>query len=429
MNRSSLGQRITRLLFLSVGIITFLILLINSSFKVVLWHGLVFSVTSLVCPLIAGLYLMSLSVCTFKEQRHVLNSSLVALYLFCIGVYILVNLPAAEYMNDNKIYQIIFDDIPKKFFAATSAFAISFYLPHLVFCRDSVVKALSPKQSVILALVGGSLFFCINFYCLFSGPHAHFLQRVFIDSFMITFLLLLVIGVAYLFFSLDKKQSQFNGLEYVKQKEQWPIFYYLVCFAVILMLACAACEYRIVRFGKDNLLTASCIFFPIVMIISTLISEHWGYQAHIKLIIALFAAQLIFDAFLLSVMTLPSPRFLNLNPFYNYILPRKVPATSASSFFVFVSNSLLLGFFQRGKWALPRPARIVIANLIAGSLLCFIDYRFLFWGVYPPEQVMNLVVHVGKYEALTTVVLLPVVLWLCRLLEENDKVLVLTQRI
>lgn len=34
-------------------------------------------------------------------------------YVFCIGVFVLVNLPAAEYMHNNPVYQIIFEDIPK----------------------------------------------------------------------------------------------------------------------------------------------------------------------------------------------------------------------------------------------------------------------------------------------------------------------------
>ncbi|STY33529.1 Uncharacterised protein [Legionella pneumophila] len=77
------------------------------------------------------------------------------LYMFCIGVYVLVNLPAAEYMHDNPAYQVIFEEIPKKFFATTIAFALSFYLPHLLFCTKNDRVLSTPKQCVLLALLGG----------------------------------------------------------------------------------------------------------------------------------------------------------------------------------------------------------------------------------------------------------------------------------
>jgi hypothetical protein len=129
MNQSITSQQPPAFLVLSVGIITSLILLINVSFKIVSYQGLVFAISSLLCPLIAGLYLLVLRNCTFREQRYLLNISLTTLYIYCIGVYVLVNLPAAEFMHDNPVYQIVFEDIPKKFFATTISFTLNFYLP------------------------------------------------------------------------------------------------------------------------------------------------------------------------------------------------------------------------------------------------------------------------------------------------------------
>jgi uncharacterized PurR-regulated membrane protein YhhQ (DUF165 family) len=182
---------------------------------------------------------------------------------------------------------------------------------------------------------------------------------------------------------------------------------------------CIACEYRIVAFGKDSILTASCIFFPIAMIISTIICELWGYHAHLRLVVVLVGAQLIFDAVLMGIVALPSPHFFNLNPFYNYIVPRRLPAASISILVTFLSNSLILHYFQRLKHPLYRPLRIAVANLCASSLLCFVDYSLLFGGIYPYEHVVNLAIHVWKYKLITTFLFLPVILWLCKLLEKD----------
>ena len=419
MNFSSSGQQSSSFLFLSVSSITFLILLVNVSFKIILWHGLVFTVSSIISPLIAGLYLLALRKCSFKEQRHLLNSSLMGLYLFCIGVFILVNLPASEYMHDSPVYQIIFDNIPKKFFATTLSFVISFYLPHHLFCKEAGAVENSAKRGVLLASCGGISFFCFNFYFLFSGPHAHNFQQIFIDSFMMALLLSLIIAVIYLSSQLDVKQSKKAVSTVSTRRVVFPLFQYLIFFAVIVMLMCLACEYRIITFGKDNILTASCIFFPLAMIISTVLCELWGYQAHLKLIVALIGAQLLFDVFLMVIAAFPSPSFLNLNPFYNYVIPRRLPAASLSLLITFLTNSLILHYLQAKKWPVPRWVRIALANVCASSLLCFVDYSLLFWGVYPAEQVINLAMHVLNYKLITTALFLPVILWLCKLLEKD----------
>jgi hypothetical protein len=419
MNQSMSSQQTPWFLFLSVSMITCLILLINVSFKIITLEGLVFATSSLLCPLIAGLYLFALRNCTFKEQRHLLNISLVTLYIYCIGVYVLVNLPAAEFMHDNPVYQIVFEDIPKKFFATTISFSLSFYLPHLLFCTRTNSVLSSPKQCVILALFGGIGFFSIDFYLLFAAPHAHSFKQIFIDSLMIASLLLLVAGVSYLSFLLNDKHQTSIVPKDDRDDFSSPIYHYLLCFAVAVMLMCLACEYRIVSFSKDSILAASCIFFPIAMIISTVIGELWGYKANLKLAVSLIAAQLVFDTLLMGIVALPSPSFYNLNPFYYYILPRRLPAASLSLCVTFISNAMLLHYLKYLKWELNRPIRALIASIAASSLLCLVDYSLLFGGIYPYEQILNLAINVWQYKLLMSLVSLPIIFWLCKILQKN----------
>ncbi|CEG58937.1 VUT family protein [Legionella fallonii] len=419
MIRCSSAQQSSCFLFLIASMVACLILLINVSFKIILLQGIVFAASSLICPLIAGFYLVVLRNCSFKEQRHVLNIALMTLYMFCIGVYVLVNLPATEYMHDHPVYQIIFEDIPKKFFATTISFALSFYLPHLLFCSKTNNLLSSPKQCMLWALLGGLCFFCMDFFFLFSDPHARSFKQVFCDSLIIASLFLLIIGVSYLSFLLFERKKNSDS-SYFEDCSTFPLYHYLVCLAVSVMLMCIACEYRIVAFNKDSILTASCLFFPITIMISTLISELWGYHASLKLALVLIGAQLIFDTFLMGIVALPSPPFFNLNPFYNYVLPRRLPAASLSLFVTFISNAMLLHYLKHSRWKMNRLLRILIANTCANSLLCLVDYSLLFGGIYPYEQIINLVINVWQYKLLMTLVSLPLLLWLCKHLKKNN---------
>ncbi|KTD69605.1 MULTISPECIES: VUT family protein [Legionella] len=416
MNQSLPSQRSCCFLFLSISVITALILLINVSFKIVLVEGLVFSVNGLICPLIAGLYLLALRNCSIKEQRHLLNISLLTLYLFCIGVYVLINLPAAEYMHDNPVYQIIFQDIPKKFFATTIAFALSFYLPHLLVYPKSSKKSPTPKQCMLLALLGGISFFGLDFFLLFSGTHLQSFKHIFIDSFMIASLILLLIGIFYLAFLLKYQ----NLLTPERGSEQLPLYHYFICVAIVVMLICLACEYRIVTIiNKYMVLSASSLFFPITLVISTILGELWGYRVNLKLCLILIATQFTFDALLMGIVALPSPTFCNLNHFYNYIMLKRLPAASLTLFIAFISNAMLLNYLKHSKWNLHRPLRILIANFCSNSLLCLIDYGLLFGGIYPYDQVINLVVNVWHYKLFTTLITLPFILWFCAYMEKN----------
>ena len=363
------------------------------------------------------MYLLVLRNCTIKEQRHLLNISLMTLYVFCIGVYILINLPAAEYMHDNPVYQIIFEDIPKKFFATTIAFALSFYLPHLLFYPKSSKESPTPKQCMLLALLGGLSFFGLDFFLLFSGSHLQSFKQIFIDSSMIASLILLVMGVFYLTFLLKYQNALLNP---ERGSEELPLYHYFICFAIVVMLICLACEYRIVTLiNKYNVLSAGSLFFPITLMISTILGELWGYRVNLKLCLMLIVTQFIFNALLMGIAALPSPTFFNLNPFYSYIMLKRLPAASLTLFAAFISNAMLLYYFKDSKWGLHRPLRILIANLCANSLLCLIDYSLLFGGIYPYDQIISLVANSWRYKLLMTLISLPFILWFCSHLEKN----------
>ncbi|MBA2710660.1 MAG: VUT family protein [Tatlockia sp.] len=407
-------------LSLTVSMMTCLILLINVSFKIITVHGMIFTASSLLCPLVATLYLMVLKECNLIQQRHILNQSLLALYLFSIGIYLLVNLPAAENIYENPAYQIVFEDIPKKFFAATLAFGLSFYLPHLLCCAKNSEMLVSPKKRLVLALFGGFAFFSIDFVLLFLDPYFENFNRIYVDSLMVSAGILLLVGIVYLSYHLlinpvRAKRKIPASPAYLSI----PLYHYLVSFSVTIMLICLACEYRLIAFTEVTTIGASAIFFPFTLIASTLIGELYGYRANLRLAIVLIMAELSFDFLLMATVALPAPDFFNINPFYSVILPRRIPAGTLALFVTFVSNAMLLENLKFTSLGLNRWTRILIANIFATSLLCLVNYSILYTGVYPYDQIFNLVLNSWIYKMTASLLSLPLVLWLFNLCKDR----------
>ncbi|HHF7346391.1 TPA: VUT family protein [Legionella feeleii] len=399
---------------LTVGMMTCLILLINVSFKIIMIQGLIFTASAVLCPLVAFIYLLVLNECNVVQQRHILNQSLLALYLFSVGIYLLVNLPAAETMYDNPAYQIVFEDIPKKFFASTLAFGLSFYLPHMICCARNSKLFASPRKCLLMALLGGFSFFSLDFVLLFSDPHIHSFNQIYLDSSMLALTLLLLIGIVYLVCLLfSNRPNQTKQPADLPQYLSFPLYHYLVSFSVAILLICLACEYRLVSFPNGWALTASGLLFPLTMMASSLIGELYGYKANLRLIIVLLITQLVFDFLLMGAVALPSPDFFNLNPFYSLVMPRQIPAASLALFVNFVTNASLLEYLKKAQLVTSRYSRILIANICATTLICIVNYSLLYAGIYPHEQIFTLAITYWLYKLIATLIGLPLILWLC----------------
>ncbi|WED42787.1 VUT family protein [Legionella cardiaca] len=406
---------------LTVSMMTCLILLINVSFKIILVQGMMFTASSVVCPLVAILYLIVLKNCSITQQRHVLHQSLLALYVFSIGIYLLVNLPAAEYMHDNPAYQIVFEDIPKKFFAATLAFGLGFYLPHLLCSAKHKDMLISPKKRLLLALFGGFFFFTLDFFLLFSEPHVHDFNYIYLDSILVAAGILFTFGIIYLSCLLFIRRIHWSFNKPLPDYLSHTLYHYLVGFAVIIMLICLACEYRLVSFSNGWTLAASGLLFPLAMMVSSLIGELYGYKANLCLMVVLILAELIFDLLLMGAVALPSPEFFNLNPFYSFIVPRRIPAATLALFVTFFSNAMLLEYLKKTNLGSSRSWRILIANVVGTSLLCLVNYSLLFGGIYPYEQILSLSISVWVFKLGVTLVSLPIILWLYNLLHHKTQ--------
>ncbi|STX52901.1 Uncharacterized ACR, YhhQ family COG1738 [Legionella busanensis] len=404
---------------LTLAIVICLILLINVSFKIIVIHGLFFTANSVLCSLIAGLYLLVLKNCNLMQQRQVLNQSLLALYLFSIGVYLLLNLPSIGNIRNTLAYQIVFEEIPRKFFSSTIAFGISFYLPHLLVSSRYPQVFNSPHKCMLLSLLGGYTFFSIDFLLLFSEPYTKNFGLIYMDSLLITASILLLIGISFLTYILTLHNSKtFTKPDYFFN----PYYHYLTGLAVIVLLICFACEYRLISLGDHRIIAANGILFPFTMLISSLVGELFGYRANLYLIFIMISAELVFDLLFLSTILLPSPDFFNLNPYYSFIMPKRIPMMTLAILIAFSSNAFLLEKFNKNNYVTSRFIRILTASMLANTLLCIINYTILFAGIYPYEELFNLSLSGWVYKFVVTLFSLPFVLYLYNKLQKKTEI-------
>ncbi|WP_419419701.1 VUT family protein [Legionella sp. D16C41] len=408
-----------RYILLTLAMVICLILLINVSFKVIAIHDLYFTANSILCSFIAGLYLLVLKNCNLKQQRQVLNQSLLALYLFSVGVYLLLNLPSTENIRNTVAYQIVFEAIPRKFFSSTIAFGISFYLPHLLFSARYPEIFNLPRKCMLLALLGGFSFFSLDFLLLFSEPYTKKFSLLYLDSLLVAASVLLLIGVSYLAYLLSSRDNKFKSkIAYFFN----PYYHYLLGLAVIILLTSLVCEYRLISFGAYGILAASGILFPFIMLISSLVGELFGYRANLYLIVVMVLAALAFDLLFMSTILLPSPDFFNLNSYYYFVMPRHIVTTTLAILVAFSSNAFLLKKFKI-MYDTHRAIRIFAANILANTLLCTINYSILLTGIYPYEEIFNLSLSGWIYKFIVTLISLPLIIYLYNFLNEKLNVL------
>lgn len=406
-------------LLLTVAIITSLVLLINASFKIIVLYGFAFTASSMLCPLISGLYLLVLKECNPVQQRRVLYQSILALYLFSVGIYILVNLPAVENIKANIAYEIMFQEIPRKFFSSTLAFGLGFYLPFLCFRNKITASRHSPKTCLLLALLGGFFFFSIDFLLLFADPNAKDFLRIYVNSLIVSTSALLVIGLGYVLCLVLQKELKPVAVKLVASCYSNHAYQYLIGFSVIILLICLSCEYRLISFSNGLVFVASSVLFPLCFVVSNVVGELYGYRANLRMTGILLLSEVVFNVILLLIMALPSPDIFDINPYYTCIAPRRIPAATLALVLALGSNAFLLTRLKNTVYGRYISLRVFIANIISNSLLCLVNYTILFAGIYPYDLILHLALNSWTYKLIVTLVSLPLVFWLIKSIQRH----------
>ncbi|QBS12428.1 VUT family protein [Legionella geestiana] len=387
-----------------LGLITILSLLLVTSFKCVQVHGAIFTASSLLTPVLTWLYWRVLVSFTPETQRHVLNVSLMGLYLFSIGLYVVLNLPAAEALRDPLAHQIVFEDVPRQFFATTVAFGLGCYLPGLFLTRLQALEGVRPEVKLLSALIGGAAFFALNFISLFSELHEALSAALFPISAAVVGVLLLVGGFC--------TRQCLRRTRYSPRRltpRAIPRLY-LEGFAASLLLVCFIGEYRLVAFGAGGIMPASIVLLPFILFATNLIHERWGESANRHMVFYLVAVIVWFGSAVLMLIAMPSPMHDTADSLYITVMPRRIPVSIVAFGILFYVNARLLAVLRR----LPRfgqPwSRILLANALAALFAGVVNHYLLTPAIFSDAQM-----HQLSRDSLTYLMLmgLPCLLVLC----------------
>lgn len=388
---------------ISVAMIGALALLLAMSFKLLVWGALVLSAGALLCPLITVLYLLMLNTCSPAGQQRILNQSLMTLYLFSIGMYVLLNVPMANDGQSIPAYQIVFDDLPRKFFASTLAFALGFYLPH-AFCflkRQSVLH--DPRKRLILALVGGLVFFSVDFALLFSSPMMAGFVWIYCDSMLLVLALLFLAGVLHLLYVNHGMPKT------LPVAESHGAYSNQVAVTLLAGLLCLACEYRLLWLASGWLMSAGVLFFPLVLFSNALLCERYGARACMRQIVALTLVAWAFIALFIGLLLLPAPDSFDINAFYSLTVSRRVLAVGLTALLLVIQTGVLRFLKTRMR---SFTLRMATANALAVPLFCLWHSLALFAGVYPVDMLQTLALGALGYLMAGSVLALPLLLWI-----------------
>lgn len=395
---------------LTVALITNLTLIICLSFKLIALGEVVFSANSILCAFFSALFLMVVRNCNKNEQQQVLNHSLITLYLVSIGLYLLVNLPALENVRNYIAYQIVFEEIPRKFFSVTTAFIISFYLPYTyyVFYKNKTLS--TSKQQCIAIIISNSLFFSINFFLLFCDPLIKNCLSLFLTSGVVSLLsLVFLLLVSWILFS-SKASRILSGLNWRHRKIAMICssdYSLLVIIALNILLISLACEYRVISLFDVLIIPASSILMPFAILTNHLVVEVYGAKASYRLLTILIISELAFDLILMLAVALPSPKFMNFNDFYWSIIPRRIPATSLGLIIAFYTNTFLIEKLKMKSLEKYTIFRFCLANVVANTLLTLVNCFILFTGIYSHNRVITLVLSSWLYKIVVSFLCYP----------------------
>jgi uncharacterized PurR-regulated membrane protein YhhQ (DUF165 family) len=379
--------------------------MINVSFKIIHIHGMTFSALSLLTPLISCLFLIIMTHYKRQTQKQMLNLSLFSLYFYCICVFLILSLPTPSHWLGEQAYEIVFEEMPKKFFAITLSYIIGLYLPYYFITNSN--RHFGVKEKIFLSILSNEILFLLSFFLLFYDEHNAVFYAVLIDSLLISNTLMLSFGLITLCHAQFKKTIKIRPLSPPRT-----VYNYLACCAIILIQISLSTAFKLVAIGNIAFV-ASGMIFPFILIVSSIVGENYGYRANLKLLACLILSQLLFDLTILAVTNLPSPAFLNLDKFFSLVFanikPRQLIAAFLALFCAFMVNASLISFL---KHVVKKSLlfRLIIANITSQACLCLINYSLLFVGIYSSETLFYLIWTNLIYNMLFTLVSLPLVI-------------------
>ena len=187
-------------------------------------------------------------------------------------------------------------------------------------------------------------------------------------------------------------------------------FYVMGFYVVCLLLSNIISNRQSTIFGIN--ITAGVIVYPLVFILSDVISEVWGYKWSRKACYAAFACNIFFAIIGYFVCTLPYPNWFTGAESYNFVL-KCVPRITAASLASFVIggwvNDLVFKVMKRGKTDTSKGYgwRAIVSSLFGEIVDSGIFIPCAFIGTMPTNEILTMVFVQVTFKVCYEIVVLP----------------------
>lgn len=204
--------------------------------------------------------------------------------------------------------------------------------------------------------------------------------------------------------------------------KEYRLYVFFVGLTVTIMITCDTLVYRVFDIYGLNI-TASGIIFSLCFLISTIMTEVYGYRLSVLNIWIVVFCQSVF-VLLVYICSMIQPGFNSISAGYNFLFQdfwRVMIGSWVSvpvSYFIngFIISRLKVIFY--GKYFL---FRYTIGSMTTQAALLLTAYPISLSGKYSFHELVNIIGTTWSYKVLISLVLLPVAIWLVHIVKRVEK--------
>lgn len=188
------------------------------------------------------------------------------------------------------------------------------------------------------------------------------------------------------------------------------------------MITCDTLVYKVFDIYQFKI-TASGMIFSLYFLISTIISEVYGYRLAVRSIWIMVFCQSIYVVLLYLCATTQTdiyPLSIHYYALY-YDFWRVMVGTWTSVPVSYFINSFIISkmkVYFEGKWFL---IRYLLASMITQAVLLLTSYPISLSGKYSFYQLFNVIATTWLYKVLISIILIPIALWLVVVVKRIEK--------
>lgn len=364
---------------------------------------------------------------TYKKFNYELTLKIIQLSIFSLSFYvfcvtILVSIKSPVSFTKDHLYTTIFNHYLLNYAVNLIILLLCVYIP---FCQ-LLKKNIKPAMFVITLLVIQFVycFGSIGLNHLVSPTQSKLNITASVAAWLIFCPIITIISSSIKMYNNPKEGNSYTL--FYKRREQpfmgWTCFDYLASIAITLLIISHTLAYKlIVVFGYT--LPASGVLFPITFLIGETIAEVYGFRANMAIIYGILLCQIVFNLIMFTFSMCPSSQTALTEAYHgvygNFI--RQLFASTPSVFAAFTINAFFVSKLKINLYRQKFIVRIFLSNILAKTVLCFINYFALFLGVYSVATILKIIYSAWIFKFSFAILGTPFVIVFIKWLKEKDK--------